>query len=267
MSGWNGYQFDWSAWRSDISDQGGTVIRKQTSIRVTNFGPNPGWTIAYIEGLDSIGSFNIRVTGLKTGARLIFFGANSLLTINEDGIYTVPADASAPLVYSFQAKGYSANENADLLIEQLPLYPGALVSDGVDDKIQAEEALGEVGTVLIHWKNIGLPVNRYLYNTGWENDAGRLYCWNTQGKIACGTPHMQMDGHPIMIYHRSPLVSTVPLNSDTGENNCPICRLIFIKEQLDECQREFLKWKVEKEYRDWLKEKGYDYAISEMLNN
>lgn len=44
-------------------------------------------------------------------------------------------------------------------------------------------------------------------------------------------------------------------------------RLIFIKEQLDEYQQEFLEWKVGKEYRDWCKENGYEYAIFEMLNN
>ena len=78
---------------------------------------------------------------------------------------------------------------------------------------------------------------------------------------------MQMDGHPIMIYHRSPLVSTGLLNNNAGENNCPIFRLIFIKEQLNDAQLDFLKWKVGKEYRDWCKENGYEYAISEMLNN
>ena len=268
MSGWGGYQFDWSAWASDIANNGGTVIRTQTSIRMTNTGTQPSWTIAYTSRFDSINSFRIRVSGLKPGKLLHFAGKTRLLSISKDGIYTIPADASAPANYSFQPGGYSENENTDLLIEQLPLYPGALVSDGVDDYISEDGTLGEaVGTVLIHWKNIGLPASHYLYNTGWDEDAGRLYCWNTQGYIACGTPHMQMDGHPIMIYHRSPLVSTVPLNNNAGENNCPIFRLIFIKEQLDEYQQEFLEWKVGKEYRDWCKENGYEYAISEMLNN
>lgn len=40
-----------------------------------------------------------------------------------------------------------------------------------------------------------------------------------------------------------------------------IYRLIFIQEQLDDTQVEFLKWKVEKEYRDWCRANGYDYAI------
>lgn len=270
MSGWNGYRFDWSAWYSDIAGSGGTVIRTQTSIRMTNNGIHPSWTIAYIRNPGAFGEFRIKVSGLKAGAILMFNAVSAggeLFRTKTDGIYTIPAVDTEASSIKFSVSGYSVNESADLLIEQLPLYPGALVSDGVDDKIQAEEALGEVGTVLIHWKNIGLRLSSYLYNTGWENDAGRLYCWNTQGNISCGTPHMQMDGHPIMIYHRSPLVSTVPLNNNAGENNCPICRLIFIKEQLDEAQQEFLKWKVEKEYQDWCKANGYEYAISEMLNN
>lgn len=270
MSGWNGYRFDWSAWSSDIAGSGGTVIRTQTSIRMTNTGTRPGWTIAFIRNPGAFGEFRIKVSGLKAGAILKFNAASAggeLFRTNTDGIYTIPAVDTEASNINFNVGGYSENESADLLIEQLPLYPGALVSDGVDDKIQAEEALGEVGSVLIHWKNIGLPVSHYLYNTGWNEDVGRLYCWNTQGNIACGTPHLQMDGHPIMIYHRSPLVSTGTLSNNAGENNCPIFRLIFIKEQLDEYQQEFLEWKVGKEYRDWCKENGYEYAISEMLNN
>ena len=53
--------------------------------------------------------------------------------------------------------------------------------------------------------------------------------------------------------------------SEYGKN--ALFRLILIKEQLDDAQVEFLKWKVSKEYRDWCKENGYEYAITEMLNN
>ena len=70
-----------------------------------------------------------------------------------------------------------------------------------------------------------------------------------------------------MCFTREPAVPQNPLNNTAGENNCPIFRLIFIKEQLDDTQQEFLMWKVGKEYRDWCKENGYEYAISEMLNN
>lgn len=258
MSGWGGYQFDWSAWKSDIAGNGGSVIRTKASIRMTNTGNYPDYSLAYLRTTPIVSAFKIRVTGLKDNATLYFYGSGANFSTKKDGVYTI--NYATPLsseLNTFRLEGYSANEEADLLIEQLPLYPGALVSDGIDDRIQAEEALGEVGTVLIHWKNIGLPAEHYLYNAGWD-DQGRLYCWKTGENIACGIPHMQMDGHPIMVYHRSPTISNVPLNNSTGENNCPIFRLIFIREQLDAAQQEFLKWKVGKEYRDYLIRNGWE---------
>lgn len=43
-----------------------------------------------------------------------------------------------------------------------------------------------------------------------------------------------------------------------------IYRLILIQEQLDDAQVEFLRWKVEKEYREWCKANGYEYAINQL---
>ena len=276
MSGWGGFRFDWSGWASDINSNGGEVIREKDKVTVKNFGENPTWTIIN-RSASALGgtlpAFSVRVSGLKEGAALQFnaSGKSTLLLVHSDGIYSIPEDSSNPTFYSFVAIGYSANEAANLVIEQLPVYPGALVSDGVDDYIKADEALGEVGSVLIHWKDVGLKSGYYLYNTGWDDDdAGRLYFYREgQGSVSimAGIPSQVMNRNPIQIFHRSPLVSTGLLNNSAGKNNCPIFRLIFIKEQLDEYQQEFLKWKVEKEYRDWCKANGYEYAINEMLNN
>ena len=272
MSGWNGYAFDFTDWHSDQEAKPLQISKSSIKAVISGFENYQynGFNF-YVDEKNSTKRVVLRITGLpkeNAKAELMyrpFDGTTEYITltsITSDGILTADVpDSSITLVYVTLNRQIVSG----ITIEQLPLYPGALVSDGIDDCIRAEEALGTVGTVLIHWKNIGLKISHYLYNTGWEEDAGRLYCWNTQGNIACGTPHMQMDGHPIMIYHRSPLVSTVPLNSN--ENNCPIFRLIFIKEQLDEYQQEFLEWKVGKEYRDWCKKNGYEYAISEMLNN
>lgn len=276
MSGWGGFRFDWSGWASDINSNGGEVIREKDKVTVKNFGENPTWTIIN-RSASALGgtlpAFSVRVSGLKEGAALQFnaTGKGTLLLVHSDGIYSIPEDSSNPTYYAFTATGYSANEAANLVIEQLPVYPGALMSDGVDDYIKADEALGEVGSVLIHWKDVGLKSGYYLYNTGWDDDdAGRLYFYREgQGSVSimAGIPSQVMNRNPIQIFHRSPLVSTGLLNNSAGKNNCPIFRLIFIKEQLDEYQQEFLKWKVEKEYRDWCKANGYEYATNEMLNN
>lgn len=271
MSGWGGYQFDWSVnWHTDYDELMTSVEIGKTKAVFSGFEniPVTNVTVLYNPTVNIPAGTTVRIkgTGFRIGEYFYCIDYDTLSSYRHDGNgileFTTPND----IKYLRITVRLHDKIGRTITLEQLPLYPGALVSDGIDDCIQAEEALGEVGTVLIHWKNIGLPAGRYLYNAGWD-DQGRLYCWKTGENMACGIPHMQMDGHPIMVYHRSPTISNVPLNNNPGENNCPICRLIFIEEQLDAAQLEFLEWKVGKEYRDWCKENGYDYAIDEMLNN
>lgn len=81
-------------------------------------------------------NFTFRVTGLQPGNKLTlaFFGTTNTVygTWNKDGIYTVNSavvEVGKP-VYFYN--GYGATRG-EFTIEILPLYPGALVFDGVDD--------------------------------------------------------------------------------------------------------------------------------------
>lgn len=267
MSGWNGYQFNWSVWQSDIAGNGGTVILTQTSIRMTNTGTQPSWTIAYTV-LDSIDSFRIRVSGLKPGKLLNFAAGNTkLLTITEDGIYTIPADASAPANYSFQPIGYSENENTDLLIEQLPLYPGTLVSDGVDDYGLSDDIIDEeVGTVVVLAKYLDEAVdNKMILNCNSNNSPSRIVIWNYLDSLMIGRPDKVLGKTATMFdltrTPSSPEDSLVLFNSGVGgadQCKCAIQRIIFIREQLSEFQVNYLKEKIVREYEDWCIANDYD---------
>lgn len=81
-------------------------------------------------------NFTFRVTGLQPGNKLTlaFFGTTNTVygTWDEDGIYTVNSavvEVGKP-VYFYNGYGSTRGE---FTIEILPLYPGALVFDGVDD--------------------------------------------------------------------------------------------------------------------------------------
>lgn len=81
-------------------------------------------------------NFTFRVTGLQPGNKLTlaFFGTTNTVygTWDKDGIYTVKSavvEVGKP-VYFYN--GYGATRG-EFTIEILPLYPGALVFDGVDD--------------------------------------------------------------------------------------------------------------------------------------
>lgn len=81
-------------------------------------------------------NFTFRVTGLQPGNKLTlaFFGTTNTVygTWNKDGIYTVDADIVEAGKPTYFYNGYGATIG-EFTIEILPLYPGALVFDGVDD--------------------------------------------------------------------------------------------------------------------------------------
>lgn len=83
-------------------------------------------------------NFTFRVTGLQPGNKnkltLAFFGTTNTIysTWNKDGIYTVDADIVEAGKPTYFYNGYGATRG-EFTIEILPLYPGALVFDGVDD--------------------------------------------------------------------------------------------------------------------------------------
>lgn len=81
-------------------------------------------------------NFTFRVTGLQPGNKLTlaFFGTTNTVygAWNKDGIYTVDADIVEAGKPTYFYNGYGATRG-EFTIEILPLYPGALVFDGVDD--------------------------------------------------------------------------------------------------------------------------------------
>lgn len=81
-------------------------------------------------------NFTFRVTGLQPRNKLTlaFFGTTITIygTWDKDGIYTVDADIVKAGKPTYFYNGYGATRG-EFTIEILPLYPGALVFDGVDD--------------------------------------------------------------------------------------------------------------------------------------
>lgn len=268
MSGWNGYPIvsfnDLTSWVAEHISE--------STIKLTRPSSTVGWLLQIPKESILNVAFKLRVS-TSTGQNISLFYVDDTNSVIKsmplnNGLNDIPAYGDLDFTFAV-IQANTLDVGGVITLEQLPLYPGALVSDGVDDYISEDGTLGEaVGTVLIHWKDIGLPNGHYLYTTSLE-DTGRLYCYRYLNgpEIAAGLPNMEMTGEPIMCFTREPAVPQGPLSNRNRVNNCPIFRLIFIKEKLDDAQQEFLMWKVSKEYRDWCKENGYEYAITEMLNN
>ena len=137
MSGVGGYgdNFSSDSWKkpSDRSD----ITWTSSSFNITRV-MNTGVQIYYFstweESESVIPEKRIIVKGLEDGQVLRYMNVgNRIIEISQDGIYTIPSftfkGANSYHGYSLAKK----QESCNVTVEQLPLYPGALVFDGVDD--------------------------------------------------------------------------------------------------------------------------------------
>jgi len=98
-------------------------------------------------------NFTFRVTGLQPGNKLTlaFFGTMNTIygTWNKDGIYTVNSavvEVDKPVCFY---NGYGATRG-EFTIEILPLYPGFILGDGVDDFAVTEKELNFEDTYTVY---------------------------------------------------------------------------------------------------------------------
>lgn len=132
-------------------------------------------------------NFTFRVTGLQPGNKLTlaFFGTTNTVygTWNKDGIYTVDADIVETEKPTYFYNGYGATRG-EFTIEILPLYPGALVFDGVDDYGTCDNfpiLTKEKGyTVVALRKYITPDPKSYLISNG---DVARLAAFLVEGNF------------------------------------------------------------------------------------
>ena len=137
MSGVGGYSDNFSSdsWKkpSDRSDITWTSSSFNIT-RVMNTGVQIYYHSAWEESESVIPEKRIIVKGLEDGQVLRYMNVgNRIIEISQDGIYTIPSftfkGANSYHGYSLAKK----QESCNVTVEQLPLYPGALVFDGVDD--------------------------------------------------------------------------------------------------------------------------------------
>lgn len=98
-------------------------------------------------------NFTFRVTGLQPGNKLTlaFFGTTNTVygTWDKDGIYTVDADIVEAGKPTYFYNGYGATRG-EFTIEILPLYPGFILGDGIDDVAVTEKELNFEDTYTVY---------------------------------------------------------------------------------------------------------------------
>lgn len=142
MSGVGGYteNYDSNSWYKVLSRIDATWTYK--SFNVKSIKDNNSAQLFYQSRPSDTGfrvlSCTIKVSGLTDGQGIEYVSNGTqqfvIMRIENDGIYHLPSfDFGAKSAY-YGFRFLKLQESCNITIEQLPLYPGALVFDGVDDR-------------------------------------------------------------------------------------------------------------------------------------
>lgn len=190
-------------------------------------------------------NFTFRVTGLQPGNKLTlaFLGTTNTVygTWNKDGIYTVDADIVEAGKPTYFYNGYGATRG-EFTIEILPLYPGALVFDGVDDSgvcnnfpILTKEK-GYTVVALRQWISIGEGISGLVSNVkNWFNDGAFVLEYNSNNAtnkfvnrpVSFGNVNIEMDLLNNFTYQTSKSYKGVPITTGSfkGTNSLFVGKL------------------------------------------
>lgn len=190
-------------------------------------------------------NFTFRVTGLQPGNKLTlaFFGTTNTVygTWNKDGIYTVDADIVEAGKPTYFYNGYSATRG-EFTIEILPLYPGALVFDGVDDygicdnfPVLTKEK-GYTVVALRQWISMGEGISGLVSNVkNWFNDDAFILEYNSNNAtnkfvnrpVSFGNVNIEMDLPNNFTYQTSKSYKGVPITTGSfkGTNSLFVGKL------------------------------------------
>ena len=190
-------------------------------------------------------NFTFRVTGLQPGNKLTlaFFGTTNTVygTWDKDGIYTVDADIVEAGKPTYFYNGYGATRG-EFTIEILPLYPGALVFDGVDDygtcdnfPILTKEK-GYTVVALRQWISMGEGISGLVSNVkNWFNDGAFVLEYNSNNAtnkfvnrpVSFGNVNIEMDLPNNFTYQTSKSYKGVPITTGSfkGTNSLFVGKL------------------------------------------
>lgn len=138
MSGVGGYKYDFLSndWSGDVNQLSVVlshkivIINKRTSIQLVKLIRNE---------LENTVNITLKITGLEANGSIFKIydnvGSSHAQEYNKDSIYQInyTATEGASRIYFYVSGGNMGQLENPITIEQLPLYPGALVFDGVDD--------------------------------------------------------------------------------------------------------------------------------------
>lgn len=191
-------------------------------------------------------SCTIKVSGLTDGQGIEYVSNGTqqfvIMRIENDGIYHLPSfDFGAKNAY-YGFKFLKLQESCNITIEQLPLYPGALVFDGVDDygvcdnfPILTKEK-GYTVVALRQWISMGEGISGLVSNVkNWFNDGAFVLEYNSNNAtnkfvnrpVSFGNVNIGMDLPNNFTYQTSKSYKGVPITTGSfkGSNSLFVGKL------------------------------------------
>lgn len=256
MSGWNGWP-----------------LPRQCTFSVAKQGSS--YWLSYMGAPAAVktNSWGIRIVSNPTGdpISLIYISSSNTvvktIALNEGTVNIIP-----PMTEDFANLAFSLPNHpvgSVVEFEQIPLYGGALVSDGVDDYAVSDEVIDEeIGGVVAHAELLG---GTYLFAYNLVQNSIWGYKYNEFLRIADAAiddnqvtaTNVQSD-RGVFAYSRTPALTTGDLfiartanssNPEPGQN--ALYQLRLIKTQPTDVQLEAIKWQCRKEHDDYLIHRGW----------
>lgn len=192
MSGVGGYEYNWldsALFITYLSGARGDGTITDNTITINNVKVSNGVIETRVSSPSK--KYKVRVTGITSNEtlRYIIYGDTSLgeletivFDMKKDGEYELPASTySATYNMKWQVQAASYPHTCNITIEQIPSYPNALVTDGVDDYGVVENL--QQGVKVLFYTCNPFSLNKILYDQtkqGWR----KFNIYNQADKIA-----------------------------------------------------------------------------------
>ena len=215
------------------------IINKRTSIQFIKRIRNE---------LENTINITLKITGLEAnGTSLKIYdnvGSSHVQRYHKDGIYQInyTATEGADRIYFYMPGGNMGQLENPITFEQLPLYPGALVFDGVDDygvcdnfPILTKEK-GYTVVALRQWISMGEGISGLVSNVkNWFNDGAFVLEYNSNNAtnkfvnrpVSFGNVSIEMDLPNNFTYQTSKSYKGVPITTGSfkGTNSLFVGKL------------------------------------------
>lgn len=240
MSGVGGYVADIDEWGTNSTE----AYFERNSIKITaTFKENVSLGLLY-HNIKLRQSCVLKVTGIPEGCDAFLDDRlGNRFYMSEDGVYEIiPSNFLAEALYFSIEKYPERWYGSKLTIEQLPLYPGALVFDGVDDYGVCEnfpiltKEKGYTVVALRQWISMGEGLYGLVSNVkNWFNDGAFVLEYNSNNAtnkfvnrpVSFGNVNIEMDLPNNFTYQTSKSYKGVPITTGSfkGTNSLFVGKL------------------------------------------